>query len=524
MSAMNRREFNSNMIKGLSASMLAAMDSLYVADDVQGKTPKKPNIVFICSDQHAYKYSGYSGHPLLKTPNMDRIALNGTVFESCYSGNPVCVPARTSMMTGMYASDCNSFCNSTVWDGSHPLWSKRLKDAGYYCWATGKLDLNDKYDTGFVEVDTKHGHASKPDITSLFRRPVGYRINEREEVDGKSSTNRNRDVNKATTALKFINEQSAELKQPWAMYVGFHEPHPKFVGYEKYYNMYYPNQVDMPNIPPGHLEDLHLVYQELRHFKRIATPVPEERIRRARAAYYAMITELDEYIGRLLDALEKSGQLENSIIIYTSDHGESLGEHGLWYKNNLYDVAARVPLIMMGPGIPKGKRVTSPVGHVDVAATILDWAKINRPSELRGYSLTPLLTGISGNHPGYAFSETHSEGNCTGSFMIRKGDWKYIHFTWYDDLLFNVKEDPNEFNNRINDLTTKEIQAELKSILDSLLNTEEITMRAFKTQDAMLSNWASRMSEDELVEQFKSRLGKGQARSMAKMAKERYVR
>ena len=521
---MNRREFNANMIKGLSASTLAAMGLLSVADDAQGKTPKKPNIVFICSDQHAYKYSGYRGHPLVKTPNMDRIARNGTVFESCYSGNPVCVPARTSMMTGMYASDCNSFCNSTVWDGSHPLWPKRLKDAGYYCWATGKLDLNDKYDTGFVEVDTRHGHASKPDITSLFRRPVGYRINEREGVTGKSSTNRNSDVKKTATALKFINKQSAELKQPWVMYVGFHEPHPKFVGYEKYYNMYYPNQVDMPNIPPGHLEDLHLVYQELRHFKRIATPVPEERIRRARAAYYAMITELDEYIGRLLDALEKSGQLKNTIIIYTSDHGESLGEHGLWYKNNLYDVAARVPLIMMGPGIPKGKRVTSPVGHVDVVATILDWVKINRPPELRGYSLTPLLTGISGDHPGFAFSETHSEGNCTGSFMIRKGDWKYIHFTWYDDLLFNVKEDPYEFNNRINDLTTQEIQAELKSILDSLLDTEEITMRAFKTQDTMLNNWASRMSEDELVEQFKSRLGKGQARSMVKMVKERFVR
>ena len=524
MSKMNRREFNKNLFKGLSISALAAKGSLSMADDVQSKTPNKPNIIFICSDQHANKYTGYMGHPFVKTPNMDRIARDGTVFESCYTGNPVCVPGRSSMMTGMYASDCNSFCNSTVWDGSHPLWSNRLKDVGYYCRATGKLDLNDKLDTGFVEVETKHGHASNPDITSLFRRPVGYRIKSREGVNGKSSTNRNGDINKAKTALTFINEQSADLKQPWALYVGFHEPHPKYVGFEKYYNMYYPNQVDMPNIPPGHLEDLHLVYQELRHFKRIATPVPEERIRRARAAYYAMISELDEYIGWLMDALENSDQLKNTIFIYTSDHGESLGEHGLWYKNNLYDGAARVPLIMMGPGIPKDKRVKNPVGHVDVVETLLEWANIERPPELRGYSLAPLLKGKSGDHPGFAFSETHSEGNCTGSFMIRKGDWKYIHFTWYDDLLFNVKEDPNEFNNRINDQSASEILEELKSILNYQVDTEKVTLKAFKTQEEFLKNLAKGKTEDEIYEQFLSRLGKGQARSMAKMVIDRFNR
>ena len=523
MSDINRREFNKNLIKGLGISAVAATGSLSGADDIQNKTLDRPNIVFICSDQHANKYSGYMGHPYLYTPNMDRIAREGTVFESCYTGNPVCVPGRSSMMTGVYASDCNSFCNSTVWDGSHPLWSKRLKEQGYYCWATGKLDLNDKFDTGFLEVDTKHGHASKPDITSLFRRPVGYRMTERDGVNGKSSRNRNNDEKKAKTAIKFINEQSIDLKQPWAMYVGFHEPHPEFVGFEQYYNMYYPNRVDMPNVPPGHLEDLHLVYQELRHFKRIADPIPEERIRRARAAYYAMITELDEYIGRLLAALEKSDQLKNTIIIYTSDHGESLGEHGLWYKNNLYDCATRVPLIMRGPGIPKGLRIQDPVGHVDLVATLLEWANIQRPEELRGHSLTPLFKSKPGVHPGFAFSETHSEGNCTGSFMIRKGDWKYIHFTWYDDLLFNIKNDPNEFNNRIHDPDTKDIRTELKTILDGLVDTEEVTLRAFKTQDAILKNWAHRMTENELYEQFESRLGPGQARSMAKMVRERFI-
>ena len=114
--------------------------------------------------------------------------------------------------------------------------------------------------------------------------------------------------------------------------------------------------------------------------------------------------------------------MENTIFIYTSDHGESLGEHGLWYKNNLFDVAARVPLVMAGLGIPQNVEVDTPVGHVDLVATLLAMSGLERPKELRGHSLTPLMYGKRGDHPGFAFCETHSEGNCTGSFMIRQGD------------------------------------------------------------------------------------------------------
>ncbi|UCE08379.1 MAG: DUF4976 domain-containing protein, partial [bacterium] len=179
--------------------------------------------------------------------------------------------------------------------------------------------------------------------------------------------------------------------------------------------------------------------------------------------------------------------------------------------------------IMTGPGLPRGVKIDTPVGHVDLVATMLEWAGVKKPLELRGHSLIPLLNRKSADHPKFAFCETHSEGNCTGSFMIRKGDWKYIHFTWYNDLLFNVKQDPFEFNNRINDPKTKDIQIELTEILNNLLDTEEVTIRAFKTQDAMLQDWANRMSENELFKAFESRLGKGQARSMAKMVKDRFT-
>jgi choline-sulfatase len=298
-------------------------------------------------------------------------------------------------------------------------------------------------------------------------------------------------------------------------YLGANQPHPSFVGYQPLFDMYYPNRVDAPNVPPGHLEDQHLVFREMRHFKQIATPIPEERVRRARAAYYAMVTELDEYIGRVWRALEETGQLEDTIFVYSSDHGESLGEHGLWFKNNLYDVAARVPMVIAGAGLPKGVQVDTPVAHVDLIRTFLEWGEAEIPKGLRGHSLVPLMHGSQGDHPGWAYSESHSEGNCTGSFMIRKGDWKYIHFTWYDDLLFNLAEDPGELRNRIDDPAAQPVLEELRAILRSQVDPEEVTRRAFRTQEAMLAEMAARMTEEELADKLTSRLGAGQARALA---------
>ena len=416
MADINRRDFNQRLLKSVGAAALLAKKPAEAGIIDRKYSSKRPNIVYICSDQHSYKYAGFMGHSIVKTPNLDKIARTGTVFTTAYCGNPVCVPSRTSMMTGVYASDCNSYCNTTVWDGSHPLWTKRLHDAGYHCWATGKLDLSDQHETGMVEVNTRHGHQTNPAITSLFRRPVGYRMKERDNVNGGSRSERADDFNTLQISLDFLTKKARDPEKPWSMFVGFLQPHPKFEALEKYFNQYYPGRIDMPNIPPGHLEKLHLVNQELRRFKRIATPIPEERIRRARAAYYGMITELDEYVGMIWNALEETGQLGNTIFIYTSDHGEMLGEHGLWYKNNLYDDAARIPLIIAGTGIPKGIQVETSVGHVDVAATILELAGVERPVHLRGHSLIPLIQGRLSEPPGFAYCETHSEGNCTGSF------------------------------------------------------------------------------------------------------------
>ena len=155
------------------------------------------------------------------------------------------------------------------------------------------------------------------------------------------------------------------------------------------------------------------------------------------------------------------------------------------------------------------------MAHVDMVATLLDLAGSRIPSSLRGHSLLPLVEGHPGDHPGFAYTESHSEGNCTGSFMIRKGDWKYIHFTWYDDLLFNLVEDPGEFKSRIDDPEAQGVRKELWDILHSQIDPEAVTCRAFEAQDRVLREIAEGKTEEELAGVFEGRLGPGLARVLA---------
>lgn len=505
---LSRRDFNRQLLGGLGGAALTSALTPAVAATA---APRRPNLVFILSDQHAYKYCGFMGHPLVRTPNLDRLAARGAVCRSTYCGSPVCAPSRAGMLSGVYPSDVNSFCNATTWDGRLPAWPALLRDAGYRTFGCGKMDTDASFDIGFTDAhDLANQHAKKPDITSLFRRPLCARPSERRIIDGDSRTNRHKDERHANATVEFIRAQ-AKSDKPWVAYCGLHMPHPAFVGLQEHYD-YYLQRVDLPNVPPGHLDELHFVYQQMRHFKNIATPIPEERIRRARAAYYAMITEVDDYVGRVWAALEESGQLANTILVYSSDHGESLGEHGLWLKNNLYDNAARVPLVLAGPDIVPGTRIETPVAHCDLIRSFLDWGGAKAHAKLRGHSLVPLLRGERGDHPGWAYSESHSEGNSTGSFMIRKGDWKYLHFTWHHEgLLFNLADDPGELRDRSTDPAAAAVLKELRDLLHAQVDPVEVTERAFAAQRARLDRLARELNHEQMLDEFRSRLGEGQA-------------
>lgn len=481
----------------------------------QREGARRPNILFICSDQHTGWALGSAGDPIVKTPNLDRLAARGVMFQSAYCGNPVCAPGRASLMTGKFASDVQSYCNSTPFECTEPTWGNRMRDAGYHAWATGKFDLWIGKDIGFEQESTTHGHSQDPDITSLFRAPVCFRPKERNNADGTYTDRRPPDEPKAEKAIRFLRERSAGLGKPWVMYVGFSKPHPKFVAALKYRDIYPPAQMPLPEIPDGYLERRHTMFQVLANFKNVATPVPADRVRRARSAYFGLITELDEVIGAVLAELDRTGQTENTLIVYTSDHGEMLGQHGLWLKNVLLEGAVRVPLIMAGPGIPAGKVVGTPVGHVDLVRTMLEIAGAPTGGSLRGHSLLPLMRGQPGSHPGYAYAESHSEGNCTGSFLVRKGGWKYLYFTGDEPLLFNLKDDPGEFHNLAGKPGAVAVQEELHGILTSLANPDAVTAAAFQKQRRVLQQMLKTRSKQEFYQTIVGRLGKAQASAIA---------
>jgi len=477
---------------------------------------RRPNIVLFCSDQHSGLALRANGDTRVRTPNLDRLASQGVNFGNAYSGNPVCVPARASLMSGMYASDVGSYCNSTPFDGRVPTWANRLRQAGYRCWASGKLDLEKGKDFGLEEVRTGHGHSTAPDITSLFRRPLSFRVGERRTVLTAGPREQpHADAELTRRGLEFLRGPAGEARQPWAMYLGLVLPHPPFRAMPKHLQLYAGQEIPIPRLTPDHIEQMPLPYQALRNFKLMSAPIADDHVRRARTAYYAMITEMDEYLGLILDEVEKSGGLDNTLFIYTSDHGEMLGEHGLWLKNVLLEPSARVPLIMAGAGLPKGKNIETPVSHVDMVASLIDAAGVAVPSELRGRSLLPLARGEKSDQAGFAFSESHSEGNCTGSFMIRKGDWKYVHFSWYGACLYNLKEDPGELHNLAGRAEYASKERELHGILTSLLDPDAVTERAFQEQERRLQAIIRRSTPAEFFDQMKGRLGEMQARALS---------
>ncbi|MGH9327132.1 MAG: sulfatase-like hydrolase/transferase [Terriglobia bacterium] len=510
-----RRKFGQVIASGLGAGIVPVQAFAAQADGVV----RRPNIVFICSDEHNGRMlMGGPGKAVpVKTPNLDRLAALGVTFTNAYTSDPVCAPARAALMTGRFASDVGSYCNSTPFDGRVPTWGNYLEGAGYFCWATGKMDLTPDADIGFKQVNTSHGHFMHPDITSLFRMPLCYRIDERKQVNGEAGNKSAHDRAVVENGLEFLRSEADHLGKPWAAYLGMTMPHPPFVAPQKLLDLYPTYEVHLPNIPPKYLENMHIVFQALRNFKLISTPIPEERIRRARSAYYAMITELDGNIGEVLDQIEKTGQLKNTLFIYTSDHGEMLGTNGLWMKNVLLEGAEHVPLFMAGAGLPRGKIVETPVSHMDLVATMLDVAGISIPNGLRGHSLLPLILGEHTKYPEHVYAESNSEGNCTGSYMIRKGDWKYIYFSWYDhNLLFNLKEDPGEFHNVADQPQFASVIRELHGILTSLVNPDAITGAAFQKQRGILKSMVEKDSPNEFCDTLSSRLGRGQAIALAK--------
>ena len=440
------------------------------------------------TDQQAPQFSGPYGHPLVKTPNLDRLAESGVVFDNHYTNCPICVPARMSFMTGRFLK------NIGIWDNGVPLsedsvtWAHRLRNVGYNAALSGKMH--------FRGDDQLHGFEAQLayDINGRNRPTPPHWSRQMPEPEQRRDMKRGPGnsieivADRAVTdaALNYIRSEERNGK-PWALSVGYVCPHPPFIAPPQYYDAYDPAGIDLPQVPADHYEKQNPAIQRMRRGRGYVETLPEDVIRDARRTYYALVTYVDDMVGELIQALEKTGQMEDTIIVFFSDHGEMLGEHGMWNKSNFYEHASRVPLIVSNPKrLPSGKRISQVTSTVDIVATMIEMAGAHKPDEaitdLDGASLLNLMTEGDPNWKDEAFSEYYANFSTAPMAMLRKGKYKLNYYQGDRPELYDLELDPGEMNDLAEDPDTVGVLDAMRTDLLSRWNPEAIDKEILRSQ------------------------------------------
>lgn len=411
----------------------------------------KPNVLILMSDQHVPAVCGAYGNSLAHTPNLDRLAERGTVFDAAYCNSPICVPSRASMATGRYVHQSGNVDNASPYLGSEaPSWGHRAEQAGITATTIGKLHYRAVADdTGFRDQRRPlHVRDGKGDLFHALRGDQPPALQLRAAVvdtrPGESDYSRF-DRSVADEAVKWLGEVS-DHDGPWLGKVSFVTPHYPFTVPEKFLNLYPLDSLPMPVRHDPAQWDRHPAVDIYRWSCGLDNPLTEAETRRALQAYYGLVSFMDAQVGIVLDALESTGQAGNTLVLYVSDHGELMGTDGLWFKGTMGENSVRIPAILSGPGVRAGHRCGTNVSLVDVFPTIID--ALGLPAnpddeDLPGISLLNIANAPDDGSR-VVFSEFHSANSHTGSFMIRKGPWKYVYYAGFQERLYNLETDPNE--------------------------------------------------------------------------------
>ena len=423
--------------------------------------------------------AGCYGHPMVKTPNLDQIADTGVKFENAYCASSLCCPSRAAMATGLYPHQTGYWDNALVFDGRHASWHGQLRDRGYSAVAIGKLHyLSQEIDQGFSdEIVTMHIVKGTGDLIGLLRAtdegvPVRPPFREMYNQSGEGTApyqNYDRDV--TAEAVKWLKNEAPKQDHPWVLLVSYASPHPPFSVPKRFFDMYPMEDVPMPVQWEGTTRPDHPALNHTRRLDWLEEPFSEELVRRTVAGYCGLVSHVDEQIGEVMAAAHNLGMTDDTRILYTSDHGEAAGNHGLLGKTTLYEHSLGVPLLMSGPGIPAGRSITEVVSHVDLYETILDstGCPTGTPDHLRfGNSLWPMIEDTPMDRIGFA--EVHVKSTKNAAFMVRDGDMKLIYHVGAPSQLFDLGKDPQETNDlaanpAYND-TLEKLQRELRRIVD----------------------------------------------------------
>ncbi len=446
-----------------------------------------PNIVLIMADQLAPHFTGAYGHKLVATPHMSALAARGARFDNAYCNAPLCAPSRFSFMSGQLVTRIAAYDNASEFPATIPTFAHYLRRAGYRTCLSGKMH--------FVGPDQLHGFEERL-TTDVYPADLAWtpdwelpdeRIDKwyhnmdsvREAGTAATTFQIEYDEETAFMARRRIFEFAMQRIEPFCLVVSFIHPHDPYVARPEWWDLYDHEAIDMPvcrNATDPHSE-------RLRHGIEADVVVPSEaEIRKARHAYYANTSYFDSKVGAVVGALEESGQLDNTVVIVTSDHGDMLGERGLWYKMTFFEHSARVPLIVAGPGVVK-QTVDAPCSLVDLLPTFLEIAgTAPEPGmPIDGVSLWSCATGGAPIQT-EAIGEYCAECASHPVFMIRRGRYKYIHCDVDPPQLFDLEADPHELINLADDPDHAEMAAAFAAEVAERWDSEAIRSHVIATQ------------------------------------------
>ncbi len=467
---------------------------------------EQKNIVMILSDQHHAGVAGHAGDPWIRTPALDRLSQEGITFDSAYCASPLCVPSRSALLSGVHTEENECLTNDTALRSDRATFVHALSCAEYNTVLCGRMH--------FVGCDQRHGFRKRlvGDITPMFpgAKRADYGV-----LDGTSGQNLQSiklsgpgnsnvieyDRSVTDAACRFLcNEgKRATEPEPFFLCIGFYGPHCPFVCPPDLFYDYY-SRVEKPYVPEGFLDDVHPAVQKW-CVNRDVKKATADDVRRCRAAYYGLVELVDRNVGKIVESLDNSSLRENTIIVYTSDHGDMIGENGLFWKSNLYEGSVRVPLTFTSSGFfPAGRRSSSPVSLLDLAPTFISLARADELPEYHGVDLSPVLLGKR-----RADSERAVVSICTeaagrqASAMIRKGKWKLVeHYGFADPQFFDLQRDPAEQNDRGAEPSATSIQRDLHRQLTEVVDLERVNNKLQKLtgHSAMLRRFGVSYTSD----------------------------
>ena len=467
---MTRKQFLNIAAAGLSAR---------AARSFQANAPSRPkNVLLLMSDQHRRDAIGVAGDTVARTPNLDALARSSVRFTSAYCSNPVCTPSRASLLTGLYTHNHQAWSNTTPWPFEHKTMAHYFGRAGYMTGLVGKMHFVDAQTHGFDyrldfndwyqylgpktklyadELSRANSGSGLPQIDDLWR-DFGDPWKGAREIDdreGPVAVGRASKIPEQDHFESFVARETVRFlkshgrRQPFFLISSFLKPHDPFMPAERFARMFRPEDMRLPDT--WGKVDLSRVPKEVAQTIQRNAPTPElhnlEQAKRRMAFYYANLAQMDDALGKVLAALRELDLERDTIVLYTSDHGEMLGEHGLWQKFEFYEPSCGVPLLFRVPGITAANAVCPmPLSQVQILPTLADLCNVPLDSHIDGQSFVAQLRQPADVHDNPVFAEFALQ-TPRAKYMLRRGDYKYTY--WAHDMpeLYNLRDDPKEMRN-----------------------------------------------------------------------------